>query len=249
MPVTHTTPADGTFTSAGAVAWNAAHDISGMATAAAVDIVSNALSVLSNTNSAEHAALSGRITSVAGAGGTGSVTSNELSALLASFSVKSVGGTSVRGMQSVLNALSNRISASGGGSGSVTSNELSAAAAALSARDDVVSNAVSIVSQALSVQAAALSVRIDTVSNAASAVSQALSSQAAGLSGRIDTASALATTADTHAGTASAAATSVDGHVNAVSNSLSVANVSIAAVTPAYNVVRPCSRQNQPTTD
>ena len=60
--------------------WNADHTLSGVADQTSLDALSNALSVLSNTNSAEHAALSQRIDL---GGGTNSVTSNELSAVSA----------------------------------------------------------------------------------------------------------------------------------------------------------------------
>jgi hypothetical protein len=53
----------------------------------AVSVVSNAVSALSQANSVDHAALSARITSVANAGGGGSVTSNELSAVSARLPV------------------------------------------------------------------------------------------------------------------------------------------------------------------
>jgi hypothetical protein len=88
-------------------------------------------------------ALSNRISATGGGGG--SVTSTELSAaaaglsarvdsvnsFLSGISARSAGGVSTHGLQSVINALSNRISAAGGGGGSVTSNELSAVSAAV----------------------------------------------------------------------------------------------------------------------
>jgi hypothetical protein len=75
-----------------------------------------------------------------------------LSAAVAAVSAKSVGGTSTKGLQSVINALSNRISAGGGGAASVGSNNASAA-----------SNYASIASNAASVASAAAAVLGDQV--------------------------------------------------------------------------------------
>lgn len=60
-----------------------------------------------------------------------------ISALLANLSARSVGDVSVHGLQSIINALSNRISANsgvGGGGGSVTSEELSQRISAIQTR-------------------------------------------------------------------------------------------------------------------
>lgn len=101
--------------------------------------LSQAVSVLSNTNSADHAALSVRIdTQSQGI----SVLSNRLSAVISGASARSVGNVSTHGFQSILDALSNRISA-GGGTASVTSTELSAVSAQAASAINVVSNAVS----------------------------------------------------------------------------------------------------------
>lgn len=80
-----------------------------------------------------------------------------INSIFAGLSAKSVGGTSVHGLQSILNALSNKISVGGGGGGSVTSTELSAASAqAASAIAAEVSNRVS-ADNVLSVAIAAVS--------------------------------------------------------------------------------------------
>src|SRR3990167_7493075 len=95
-----------------------------------------------------------------------------ISQFLSALSVRtSATGTSVKGLQSVLNAISNRISIEapvGGGGGSVTSTEVSAVSAP----------AASALSQALSVLSvtdAGLSVRIDTQSQSISVLSQVVS--------------------------------------------------------------------------
>jgi hypothetical protein len=69
-----------------------------------------------------------------------SVLSSQVSVMQA-VSARNTAGTSVKGLQSILNAFSNRISAAGGGSGSVTSTEVSAVSA----------QAASALSQAISV--------------------------------------------------------------------------------------------------
>lgn len=115
-----------------------------------VSALSQALSVLSQATSVADAALSNKIsvTSAAVTSVDGRV--NSLSAVFASLSVLSVGGISTHGFQSILNALSNRISIASGGTASVTSQELSVAAAALSVRIDTQSQNVSLLSQKLS---------------------------------------------------------------------------------------------------
>lgn len=222
----------------------------------AVSIVSQALSVanasLSNLISA-HNALSNRVSANSGTGGSGSVTSNELSAAGASLAAR-IDTTSnlVSALTSAHNALSNQVSnliSAGGGGTSVTSNELSAAAAALSSRVDTASalattadthaatasaaatsvdarvNTLSNLHSVLSQAHSALSVNVQTVSNAAS---NALS-VANAASNAASIVSVAAAAADTHANTASAAATSVDARVNTVSNAASVVSVAAAA--------------------
>jgi hypothetical protein len=138
---------DSNLTSAINVVSNAASNALSVANAAsnAASIVSNALSVqaalLSNLTSA-HNVLSNRVSANSGTGGAASVTSDELSVLLNSYSARSA-GVSTRGLQSILNTLSNRISAAGGGAGSVTSTELSAVSAQAASAINIVSNAVS----------------------------------------------------------------------------------------------------------
>jgi len=213
--------------------------------------LSTAINVVSNALSTEAAALSARVNSV----NTG----------LSAISARSVGDVSTHGLQSVINALSNRISA-GGGTGSVTSQELSVVAAGLSVRIDTASALASVAdlhastaslaatsadAHANVASAAATSVdgRVNSVNTALSGISarsvgdvsthglqsvvnalsnrisaagagsvtsNELSAAAAALSVRIDTASALASVAELHASTASLAATSVDGRVNSV---------------------------------
>lgn len=168
--------------------------------------LSQAISVLSQAVSVADAALSGRV--------------NSVNSFLSGISARSVGDISTHGIQSVINALSNRISAGGGGGGSVTSQELSVVAAALSARIDTVSNGVSVVSNALSNEISNRISAINVVSNAASdalSVANAASNAASIADDHASTASAAATSADAHADTASAAATSADAHADAAS--------------------------------
>lgn len=73
--------------------------------------LSNAVSVVSQAISAGDAGLSARVDSV--------------NTFLSGISALSAGGVSTHGLQSVINALSNRISGVAGGAGSVTSTELS----------------------------------------------------------------------------------------------------------------------------
>lgn len=122
--------------------------------ASAINAVSHAVSVLSNQNSVEHAALSLRIDA---AGGGGSVTSAEVQ-------VASAAATSADAHANTVSAAVNVVSAA-------LANEISVRASAVSA----VSHAVSVLSQANSVAHAALS-------NAISAVSAALSDRASVLS-------------------------------------------------------------------
>ena len=122
--------------------------------ASAINVVSNAASVISQAVSVISQLVS--------------VHSQQLSVLEA-VSVKSAGGTSVKGLQSILNALSNRIS--GVAAGSVTSNEVSAVSAQAASAINVVSNAVSVVSQ----QVSAISQQVSVISQQASVHSQAIS--------------------------------------------------------------------------
>lgn len=157
--VKHRTPADGTFSGAGAAAWDDSHTLSDVASQTSLDALSQAVS-------AADAALSARVDSVAGLAGGGSVTSNELSAAAAALSGRS---------DSLANAVSVVSQAV-----SVLSNAMSVADAALSARGDSIATAVntvsqnlSVLSQAVSVADAALSSRGDSLATGINAVSQA----------------------------------------------------------------------------
>lgn len=129
-----------------------------------IDTVSNAVSALSQTNSANHASINSRIDTV----------SNAVSALSQTNSVEHA-------------ALSNRITSVAGlaGGGSVTSAEVAALSAALQSAINTVSQAVSVETAGRISADNALSVRIDTVSNAVSVLSQAVSVADAALSNRI----------------------------------------------------------------
>ena len=162
--VKHTTSADGSFSPAGAAAWQEEHTLSDVASQTDLNTLSNALSILSATNSTEHAGLSNRITSVAGlAGGGGSVTSAEAQAISAAA-------------QSAINTVSAAVNA--------VSNAVSAETAARISADNVLSAAINVVSNAgsaeianrisadnvLSAAIAGQSVRTDSVYNAVSAL-------------------------------------------------------------------------------
>lgn len=110
-----------------------------------VNTVSNQVSIVSSLVSnltSAHNALSNVVSNIISAGGGGvSVTSNELSTILNGYSARNTAGTSVHGVQSILDALSNRISAAGGAS--VTSTELSNALSIVSAQAQSAINIVS----------------------------------------------------------------------------------------------------------
>lgn len=97
-----------------------------------------------------------------------SVLSNIVSGIVSGASVRSVGNISTRGFQSILDALSTRISAGGGGAGSVTSTELSIVSSNAA-------QAVSVVSQALSVETAARISVDNVISNQVSIALQGVS--------------------------------------------------------------------------
>jgi len=115
-----------------------------------VSISAQVVSVESHAVAASAAATSvdGRATSLAQAI---SVISQSLSTVVSGASARSVGNVSTHGFQSILNALSNRISA--GAAGSVTSAEVqtaSAAATSVDARATSLAQAISVLSQSLS---------------------------------------------------------------------------------------------------
>lgn len=97
------------------------------------------VNALSDKISSTSAVLSDRITSVANR-------VNSVNSFISGISSRSVGDISTHGLQSVINALSNRISAAGGG-GSVTSAEVqvaSAAATSVDGRATSLANAISV---------------------------------------------------------------------------------------------------------
>lgn len=109
----------------------------------AISVVSQALSALSQTVSVADAALSVRI----------DTQSQAISTVVSGASVRSVGNVSTHGIQSILNALSNRISAGTGGSVTPTSaafNTLSNAVSVISQQVSVLSQQVSLISARVS---------------------------------------------------------------------------------------------------
>ena len=180
--------------------------------------------------------LEARVSANSGTGGSGSVTSNELSIAL-NVSVFNTAGTSVRGLQSVINALSNRISAiSGvGGGGSVTSAKLSAVSAQAQSAINVVSNAVSIVSvahantvsvlNALSNKVSLLSARVSTLSNTVSILSNRISQETSNRNSAINALSNSLSNTKSALSVDIANALSV---ANAASNAASIVSVALA---------------------
>jgi hypothetical protein len=190
----------------------------------AISVISQQVSVngaaLSNLTSA-HNALSNVVSGAQVQGDAISADLTSVKSVLAALSARTTAGTSVHGLQSILNALSSRISqAGGGGSGSVTSTELSAGDQAVSLQ------AASALSQALSVQSvrdAALSVRIDTQSQSISVISQQLSllSQA-------------------HSAVSQALSNEISNRTsadNALSNAISIISQQVSLLSQAHSVV------------
>lgn len=161
----------------------------------------SAINAVSNTisNEASARAASVQTASAAATSVDGRIAS--LSAFFASLSVRSA-GVSTHGLQSILNTLSDRISAATGGGGSVTSAEVQVASAAATSAD-AHANAASAAATSADAHANTVSARVVSVS--------------AELVSLVQITSAAATSADAHANAASAAATSVDAHVNTVS--------------------------------
>jgi len=238
---THASAASAAATSADA------HAAAASAAATSVDSRVNALSqvvsALSDANSASHVSLEAHASAASAAATSVNSRVNSVNTALSALSVRSVGDVSTHGLQSVLNALSNRISA-GGGTGSVTSNELSAAAADLSGKVNTVSNALSSLCAGLSAVSArsvgdvsthgiqsivnVLSNRISVASAAATSAdghANTVSAAVETLSAKVVSVSAQLVSIETHASTASAAATSVDGRVNSVNTALSALSV------------------------
>lgn len=197
--------------------WNAEHTLSGVAAQADLDTLSNAVSALS----AAHASLVDRVSANSGVGGGGgSVTSNEMSILVAAESA---------GRVSADNALSNAISA--------VSQQLSLQASALSTRIDSVGTAINTVSNALSNEISNRISAVNVVSNAASnalSVANAVSNKASALSVVIAANSAQMTSADNAISNAvsvvSVAAANATSIANAVSNKASSLSVNLASV-------------------
>ena len=127
-----------------------------------------------STASAAATSVDARATSLAQAI---SVISQTLSTVVSGASVRSVGNVSTHGFQSILNALSNRISAGTGGSASPTSNQFS-----------IISQQVSVLSQAHSVVSQALSALSDKVVS--------ISAQIVSVEAHVAAASAAATSVD-----------------------------------------------------
>jgi hypothetical protein len=229
--VKHTTSADGSFSPAGAAAWQEEHTLSDVASQTDLNALSNALSVLSATNSTEHAGLSNRITSVAGlVGGGGSVTSAEAQAISAAA-------------QSAINTVSAAVD--------VVSNSLSVETAARIAAVNTVSNslsveiadrisAVNVVSNALSAEIAGRNSAVNAVSNALSVLSNANSASHVSIDGRVtsvaNAVSVLSQALSVLSNTNSAAHVSIDGRVTSVANAVSVVSNALSVLSQTNSV-------------
>jgi hypothetical protein len=229
--VKHTTSADGSFSPAGAAAWQEEHTLSDVASQTDLNALSNALSVLSATNSTEHAGLSNRITSVAGlVGGGGSVTSAEAQAISAAA-------------QSAINTVSAAVD--------VVSNSLSVETAARIAAVNTVSNslsveiadrisAVNVVSNALSAEIAGRNSAVNAVSNALSVLSNANSAAHVSIDGRVtsvaNAVSVLSQALSVLSNTNSAAHVSIDGRVTSVANAVSVVSNALSVLSQTNSV-------------
>lgn len=224
-----------------------------------VNTVSNLVSVLSDRVTS----ISAQIVSVDTHAGTASAAAtsvdgrvNSVNTFVSGISARSVGNVSTHGFQSVIDALSSRISAVTGNS--VTSAEVQTASAAATSADAHAATAslaaTSADGHAATASLAATSVdgRVNSVNTFISGISarsvggisthgfqsviDALSSRISAVTGNsvtsaeVQTASAAATSADAHANAASAAATSVDARVNAISQQVSVLSQQASAL-------------------
>lgn len=135
---------------------------------------------------------------------------NSVNTALSALSARTTAAASIHGIQSIINALSNRISAAGGGSGSVTSAEL------VSLLNVVSAQAASALSDAISVGSATASNLLSNI-NAVSDAHSVLSQRVSVLSGELSLTNSALGSVDAHASAASAAATSVLNFVQGVS--------------------------------
>lgn len=231
--IRHTTPADGSFTTEGASAWNGdeAHTLSDVASQTDLNTLSNAVSVAD-------AALSARITSVAGlGGGGGSVTSTELSAVNDALSARlnSILSKTVTdrdalsiGLQDITDVV---YSADADLSLRIDSAFSGASAAIVS-----VNNAISALSNANSASHVSIDTRINTVSNGLSveiaariSADNALSAAINVVSNAASNALSVANAASNAASVVSVAAANALSVANAASNKASALSVAIAA--------------------
>lgn len=170
-----------------------------------VSVLSQGLSALSNAVSVADAALSNRVGSV--------------NVFLSGISARSVGGISTHGIQSVVDALSNRISGvAGGGSATPTSNQFS-----------IISQQVSVLSQQMSV----ISQQVSVLSNAISVVSNAVSIVSTAASNALSVANA----ASNAASIVSTAASNALSVANAASNAASIVSANLATLSLAVSVI------------
>lgn len=259
---------------------NAASNALSVANAAsnAASVVSNALSVETANRISADNALSNAISIVSNAASNAQSTANAasnavsvLSAAVANVSARSVGNVSTKGLQSVINALSNRISASGGGTGSVTSTELSAVSAQAASAINVVSNALSVETsnrisadnaisvflQGISARSATVSTHglqsvIDVLSNGISTLSNYVCNQVSALSSNGTAAIGIQKAFDALSNRISIVSnavsvetsnrTSADNVIsNAASHALSVANAASNAASNALSVANAAS--------
>lgn len=200
----------------------------GSAVSAAMTSVDARVSVLS----ANYTSLVNRVSANSGTGGSGSVTSNELSAAVGGSARTSVGGaTSVKGLQSALNALSGQISQVW----SVVSN-------ALSAGDVVSANIVSLQSTVSHMRSALSNVSATSAGGGSATGLQAVIDA---LSNKISTtgAGAASVTSVEHESlsakvvSVSAQLVSIDAHVDTVSNAVSAISQQVSLLSQLHSVL------------
>jgi hypothetical protein len=153
---------------------------------------------------------------------------NSVNTFLSGISALSAGGVSTHGLQSVINALSNRISAAGGGSGSVTSTELSAVSAQAASAISTLTSAHNNLSTTVSQLANQISNEISVRSAQNSVVSQAISVLSQQVSALSQVVSVMSTTLSNEASVRSAADAALSDRIDAIPGGGS-ANVVAAA--------------------
>lgn len=162
---------------------------------------------------------------------------SHLTSSLGAVSVKSVGGTSVKGLQSVVNTLSDKISIASAAATSADAHANTVSARVVSVSAELASLLASASANLKSIIAASVQVASAAATSAdghANTVSARVVSVSAELASLVQIASAAATSADAHANTVSAAANTISARVVSVSAELaSLVQIASAAATSA----------------